>query len=292
MNSPDWHFAPPDPAPRQPHWGMPALAIDTHAHVFGPQSRYPYAPLRQYTPPDQTLAQYLHMLDATGLARGVLSQPSIYGSDNACLLDALDASDGRLRGIVVMELDDFSDSQLRRLHDRGVRGLRLNLALPGGLSIDRIEKMSQRLAGMGWHLEVLFDRVERLCEFGPLLRKLQANVVVEQMGTMRAGQPISEPGFQALIGLLAANENIWAKLSHPYKISSGQPPYADVTHYARALVQAAPDRLIWGSDWPHPRVPGAMPNDGLLLDLLLEWTGHELATAQKILSVNAAALYA
>lgn len=275
--------------PRPAAFVLPKESCDCHAHVFGPAARYPYAAARAYTPPDSPLGDYLALLDAVGLDRGVLVQPSVYRSDNSCLLDALSAAGGRLRGVVEIDpraLDDATAEAWTRL---GVCGVRMNMAVSGGLPLSDLEAIAARLAELGWHLDLIVDRVERIAEVADRLRTLPTPLVIEQMGRIKGGQPLETPGFRALLALLREG-NTWVKLSHAYHISTAGPPYADTTPIARALAETATDRLVWGSDWPHPMLQGPMPNDGALLDLLAAWV-PDLLQRQAVLVDNPARLY-
>lgn len=279
----------PDPAPRTPREPLPPGACDCHAHVFGPSDRFAHAAGRSYTPPDAPLAAYLALLDAVGLARGVLVQPSIYGEDNDCLLDALARSGDRLRGVVVADPRRLDDDTIADWTRKGVRGVRINMVTPAGLPLDAMEGMAGRLAEVGWHLDLITDSCERLVELEQRLAALPCEVMIEQMGRIKGGQPVSTAGFQALLRLLAERK-AWVKLSHAYHISTAGPPYDDTTPLARACVAAAPDRAVWGSDWPHPMLHGPMPNDGALLDLLAAWV-PDATQRQAVLVDNPARLY-
>lgn len=279
----------PDRNPRPPRLASPAGATDCHAHVFGPSARFAYTAARAYTPPDSTVMDYLAMLDALGLARGVLAQPSVYGDDNSCLVDALEASGGRLRGIVVADPRKLSDRTVETWSRAGVCGIRLNMVVGGGLPLDEIEAMAGRLTEIGWHLDIILDTSARLAELRPRLERLHVPLMIEQMGRVKGGEPLDSPGFQALLALLRGG-NSWVKLSHAYHISAGGPPYADTTRFARAIVAAAPDRAVWGSDWPHPMLDGPMPNDGTLLDLLADWV-PDAGQRARVLTDNPARLY-
>ena len=279
----------PDPAPRPPRQPLPPGACDSHAHVFGPSARFAYAARRSYTPPDAPLADYLAMLDAVGLRRGALVQPSIYGEDNGCLLDALAGSGDRLRGVVVADPRRLSDATVEAWTDLGVRGVRINMVTPDGLPLAAMEGMAARLAEVGWHLDLITDTCERLVELEQRLAALPCALLIEQMGRAKGGMPVTTPGFQVLLRLLAERK-AWVKLSHSYHISTSGPPYADTTPLARACVAAAPERAVWGSDWPHPMLHGPMPNDGALLDLLAEWV-PDAAQRRAVLVDNPARLY-
>jgi len=279
----------PDPRPRPPAIPLPAGACDSHAHVFGPAARFAYAARRSYTPPDAPVESFLAMLDAVGLARGALVQPSVYGDDNSCLLDALARSGGRLRGVVVADPRRLGDATVADWTAKGVRGIRINMVTPDGLPLGEMEGMAARLAEIGWHLDLITDSCERLLELEPRLRALPCALLIEQMGRIKGGMPVSTPGFQVLLRLLAERRT-WVKLSHAYHVSTAGPPYADTLPLARACLAAAPERAVWGSDWPHPMLHGPMPNDGALLDLLAEWV-PDAAQRHAVLVDNPARLY-
>lgn len=283
----------PDPSPRKPVIKAPPGAIDCHAHIFGPVDRYPFSPKRLFTPPDVTVAQYRALLATLGVDRAVLVTPSVYGMNNERQLDALREMQGRWRGVAVVPTD-VGDAELQRLHAGGFRGVRVNLFAKSGLLLGDLEQIAARVAGLGWHVQLHAD-ARNLEEIVPRLRKLPVDVVFDHMGHVPAAAGVSHPGFQALLGLMQEGR-FWAKLSAPYRLSELPYPYDDVTPFARALIAAAPDRMVWGSDWPHPAVPGhmpanfVMPNDGDLLDILALWT-DDAVVQRKILADNPRRLY-
>ena len=275
------HIAPADPHPRPPGWAVKRGGWDTHAHVFGPVARFPFRDGAAYTAPDETGEDYLRTLDALGVEYGVLVQPSVYGQDNRCLVAALRAHPGRLVGVVDLDVLATCDGDLEDLTRAGVRGLRIR---PAGVPADTLARIVARLREVGWRLDVLVEDTAAVGEIAALLRALKVEVVIEAMGNPKAGQPVSDPGFQALLALLRDGV-AWAKLSHAYHIDLKGPPYEGTVPFARALVEAAPDRLVWGSDWPHPMRGGVMPNDGALMDLLLRWA-VSVELANRILCDN------
>lgn len=283
--------APPDGDPRTPRIALPAGACDCHAHICGPAARYPYSPQRIYTPPDALPADYMAMLAKLGVARAVLVQPSVYGTDNAAMLDAMAAAGPRYRGVAVID-EAASDDELARLDAAGVRGIRLNLvdvASPTGeIPLDDARRLAARVAPLGWHVELLIH-ADDYPDLDAMFADFPTDIVLGHLGYMRPGQDIAAPGFEALLRLLGGGR-CWVKLTGPYRISAGDLPYADVTPFARALVDAAPDRLLWGSDWPHVMVKKAMPNDGDLCDLLDDWI-PDADARKKVLVDNPAALY-
>lgn len=260
---------------------------DTHAHIFGPASRYPYAATRRYTPADQVLGDYLTLLDQLGLGNGVLIQPSVYGQDNSCLLNGLRAADGRLRGIVDLDLAALADSALDDLAATGVRGVRLWIT--SETVADDIRAIDGRLVELGWHFDLHFTSSDLLAPLADCLASLKAPVVIEAMGSVPCPADLTGAAVGAL-GRLMMTGRVWVKLSHPYQIDRSGPPYPNAVPLARHLVEICADQLLWGSDWPHPVVTGPMPGDALLLDLLTEWVG-DIATVGRILNDNAVGLY-
>ena len=285
------------PAPREakpPRCAPPRQACDTHAHVFGPAARFPYAADRSYTPPDAPLAKYLGMLDTVGFARGVLVQGSAHGGDNAAMLDALAREPKRLRGVAVAGART-QPAELRRWHEFGVRGLRFNhffrggaLHYRGGIPLDAAKVLAPVMAELGWHLQLWID-VKDLPDTIPILKALGLPVVIDHMGRTDASAGTQTTGFQSLLRLVA-DGGCWVKLSGAHRLSTRAPDYPDARPFHEALVRANPERLIWGSDWPHPRMEGAMPEAGELFDLFCTWTPDE-AIRRQILVTNPAHLY-
>jgi predicted TIM-barrel fold metal-dependent hydrolase len=283
----------PNPSPRAPRLKAPPGAIDCHAHIFGPVEKYPFSPKRLFTPPDVTVQQYRALLATLGIERAVLVTPSVYGMDNERQLDALAEMQGAWRGVAVVKTD-VEESELERLHGAGFRGVRVNLFAKSGLMLDDLETIAARVAPFGWHVQLHADARE-LGYLADRLRRLPVDVVFDHMGHVPASAGIGNAGFQTLLGLMK-DGGFWAKLSAPYRLSELPYPYHDVTPFARALIDAAPERVVWGSDWPHPAVPGhmpanfVMPNDGDLLDILSLWT-EDAAQQKRILVDNPRTLY-
>ena len=280
--------------PRAPKLPTPPNACDTHAHVFGPRDRFPYAPDRSYTPPDAPLEKYLAMLDTLGFTRGVLVQGSAHGRDNSAMLDALENQQQRLRGVAVADRTLPAD-EMRRLDRLGVRGLRFNhfyrngkLHYGGGVTLDDASALACAMADRGWHVQLWID-VNDLPSIIPLLKSWPVPVVIDHMGRTDARAGTNTPGFQALLRLLGEN-GCWVKLSGAHRLCDAWPDYAPARPFHEALVQANPDRVVWGSDWPHPRMEAEMPNAGELLDLFNAWTGSA-EIRRRILVDNPARLY-
>jgi predicted TIM-barrel fold metal-dependent hydrolase len=280
--------------PSRPKVPPPLNACDTHAHVFGPAARFPYADDRSYTPPDAPLAKYLAMLDAVGFDRGVLVQGSAHGRDNSAMLDALTRQPDRLRGVAVAD-ESVSSETLRRWNDLGVRGLRFNhffrdgqLHYRGGVPLAAAQTLAPVMAELGWHLQLWID-VKDLPETIAVLKAIGLPVVIDHMGRTDARAGIRTDGFQCLLRALGEGW-CWTKLSGAHRISQNAPDYPDARPFHEALVVANPERLVWGGDWPHPRVEGEMPDVGRLFELFQAWTPDPVAQ-QRILVANPARLY-
>lgn len=283
--------ASPDPIPSAPGLKLPAGACDSHAHICGPASQYLYSPDRIYTPPDALLPDYLTMLGTLGVERAVVIQPSVYGTDNSVTLAAIKESPIPCRGVAVID-ETISDDDLARLDQAGIRGIRLNLvdvASPtGDMPLDIARRLAERITPLGWHTEFLVH-VDDYPDFDTLFADFPTDIVLGHLGYMRPDKNIDDPGFQALLRLMRDGQ-CWVKLTGPYRISSGDLPYPGVADTAHALVDCAPDRIVWGSDWPHVMVTKPMPNDGDLCDLLADWV-RDVDTRRKILVDNPARLY-
>jgi 2-pyrone-4,6-dicarboxylate lactonase len=284
---------PPAAKPRPPRFKFPPLACDCHAHICGPQSLYPYIPERIYSPPDALLPDYGHLLRTLGCERAVLVQPSFYGTDNSAMLAALKAAGPAFRGVAVIA-DTATDRELEALHAAGIRGARLNIVDvregKGQLPMERIARLADRIKPFGWHIEFLMH-VDEFPDLDRMLAKLPVDVVFGHLGYVDARKGIAAPGFQALLRLLRAGR-AFVKFTGPYRISSRTLPHADIQAFAHALLAAAPERIVWGTDWPHvaTRWTIPMPNDGSLADLLLDWIPDE-TLRHRVLADNPAALY-
>jgi predicted TIM-barrel fold metal-dependent hydrolase len=284
--------AAPDPAPRKPKITLPAGATDTHAHICGPKSQYAYFSERVYTPPDCLLPAYSHMLKTLGVERAVLVQPSVYGTDNTAMLDAMKVAGKSFRGVSVVA-DDISETELKRLHEAGVRGVRVNIVdvpnrKPGTLPMEALKKLAQKVKPFGWHMEFL-AHVDEFPDLDNMLDGFPVDTVYGHLGYMKTDKGIAHPGFQALLRLMKAGK-AWVKLTGPYRISLQTMPHADTDVYAHELIKAAPQQVVWGSDWPHVMVKGAMPNDGDICDLLGNWV-LDANVRKQVLVDNPARLY-
>jgi predicted TIM-barrel fold metal-dependent hydrolase len=258
-------------------------------HFFGPYARYPLSSGRSYTPPEASLAAYRAMAATIGIERTVIVQPSVYGTDNAVTLDAVDAlGRDRTRAVVVID-EGFDFPALRAMAARGACGMRINAVSGSNALLVRLEALGARLAELGWHLQVYAHPAELLA-LEPVLARLPCPLVLDHMGGVKADrQGVENPAFQALLRLLRGGA--WAKLCG-YRSSIAGAPYADVAAMARAMLAAAPGRCVWGTDWPHPSLasPEEVPDDGVLMDALGDWA-PEAAQRQAILVDNPARLY-
>lgn len=255
------------PNPSRPKLRLPAGACDAHCHVFGPAARFPFAEGRRYTPVDAPWEKLAELHDLLGIERTVLVQASCHGTDNAAMLDAISKSGGSCRG-VAMVAGNVSDDELRRLHEGGVRGIRFNFVTHLGedADTDTVRRLADRIAPLGWHAVVHFeaDRLERLA---PVLDMLPVTMVIDHMGRPDASKGTDQPAFTMLKELMA-DPRFWVKVSGAERITWQGPPYDDAVPFARELVENFPDRVLWGTDWPHPNIKKDMPDDGALVDLL------------------------
>jgi predicted TIM-barrel fold metal-dependent hydrolase len=283
--------APPDRKPRAPRSAFPPLACDTHAHIF--EARFPYAKERIYTPPDSKLSDYLKLLKTLGCQRAVLVQPSVYGADNAAMLAALNAAGPGFRAVAVID-SDVSTVVMKALHETGVRGLRFNVVdrrdNKNQIPVEMLREVARRIAPFGWHIEMLVN-LDEAGDFA-LLGALGVPVVLGHLGYPKGGATTwtGTRAFSDLLRLLDGGQ-CWIKLTGPYRITTAPDlPYADVDEPARRLIAAAPERMIWGTDWPHAMKKKPMANDGNLADLLERWA-PDAATRKRILVDNPAKLY-
>jgi predicted TIM-barrel fold metal-dependent hydrolase len=276
----------PDPHPRKPRFAVPAGAIDSHFHLFGPASRYAMVDDREYTPPLSTPQQARHLFDTLGVARAVVIQPSIYGDDNRAQLEGAADIGIPVRAVVVVPYAT-PDQEMEKLNAQGARALRFILAHPGGLPLADLERSAGRCKEMAWHIQLL-AKGPQLVELEPRIAKLACPAVIDHIGMIRPADGVQQPAFQALLRLI--RQGHWVKLSGAYRLSQQPPPYRDLIPFVQELVAARPDRIVWASDWPHVFVKGQMPNTTDLLDLLADWVPDD-ATRRRALVDNPAELY-
>jgi D-galactarolactone isomerase len=270
----------------RPQLKAPPGACDTHMHIY--DHRYPKAATARIDPPDAPIADYLAMRARLGIERTVVVQPSTYGKDNRCTLEAMGAIGPSARGVVVLD-ESVTDDELTRLTKLGVRGVRFFMFPGGPLPWDILETMAARIAPFGWHI-VFQTNGRELADRAALLHKLAAPVVIDHVGKFIEPVEPDHPGFRALLRLLD-NGRTWIKLAAPYETSMRGPPYYDdVGRLAKILAKTAPDRTLWACNWPHPMAGERTPQDAWMLDMLLNWVPDDAARA-KVLVDNPAKLY-
>jgi predicted TIM-barrel fold metal-dependent hydrolase len=288
---------PPDPNTRKPKMTPPPGACDTHFHIFGPPEEFPFAPTRQYTPPAAPLEHYLKMTDVIGVSRGVVVQPSVHGLDNSVTLAAIANSGGRFLGIGRID-DKISNGQLQSLIDGGIRGVRFNLLNrpQGNVNLDVFDRAVERAAEFALSVDLHIDP-KNLLEHEKRLRALPCATVIDHIARVNPAEGLEQPAFQLLLELLK-DRKFWVKITGADKLCKTSVhcyfglPFVDVIPFAHAVIAAAPERVIWGTDWPHSNnfAPGKTPNDGDLMDLLALFAPEE-SLRRKILVDNPAALY-
>ena len=280
----------PDPNTRRPDFKAPPGACDAHCHIFGPADRYPYAPDRTYTPPDAPLSRFQELQSILGLRRAVLVNASCHGRDNSVIVDAIAQSNGRYRGVANADAG-FTERELQTLHTQGFRGVRFNFVkhLGGVPDMDEFRSVLARIQPLGWHVDLHFDAGD-LLQFDELLRSLPVPFIIDHMGRVPTSQGLEQAPFKQLLKLLRSNRQCWVKVSGSERISSTGAPFHDAVPFAQALIAVAPERILWGTDWPHPNIAKHMPNDGDLVDLI-PLMMPEQAIQQQVLVDNPNRLY-
>ena len=289
----DWYAG-----PAKPRFQLPPGSVDAHCHVFGPGAEFPYAPERKYTPCDASKQQLFALRDHLGFDKNVIVQATCHGSDNRALVDALVAANGRARGIATVRRS-VSNAELQAMHAAGVRGARFNFVkrLVDFTPKDELMEIARRIAPLGWHVVIYFEAVD-LPELRDFFTALPTTVVVDHMGRPDVTKPVDGPEFELFVKMMREHTNIWSKVSCPERLSVGGPPalngernaYRDVVPFARRLVETFPDRVLWGTDWPHPNLKNHMPDDGLLVDYIPH-IAPTPALQQKLLIDNPTRLY-
>jgi len=267
----DWYAG-----PSRPRFKLPPGAVDAHCHVFGPGAQFPYASERKYTPCDASKAQLFALRDHLGFEKNVIVQATCHDSDNRALVDALIASKGKARGVATVSRS-VTDAELQAMHAAGVRGTRFNFVkrLADFTPREVLLEIAQRIAPLGWHVVVYFE-AQDLPELYDFFTALPTTVVVDHMGRPDVSKPVDGPEFELFVKMMREHGNIWSKVSCPERLSLSGPPaldgeqdaYRDVVPFARRLVETFPERVLWGTDWPHPNLKNHMPDDGLLVDFI------------------------
>jgi 2-pyrone-4,6-dicarboxylate lactonase len=287
----DHDWVPFHPNPSKPAFRLPPGAVDAHCHVFGPGRVFPYAPERRYTPCDAPKERLWEVRDFLGFSRNVIVQASCHGSDNRSLADALRASRGLARGVATVERG-ITDAELRALDAAGVRGIRFNYLrrLAERPADDVVRGLAERIRPLGWHVVVYFESPD-LPEIYELLAGLPTVVVVDHMGRPDVSRPVDNPAFGLFLRLLRESGHVWSKVSGAERLSvRGPDGYEDVAPFARAVVEACPDRVLWGTDWPHPNMRSQAPDDGRLVDTILRFA-PTVELQHKLLVANPMRLY-
>ncbi|MCB1344091.1 MAG: amidohydrolase family protein [Rhodobacter sp.] len=278
------------PNPKAPDFRLPAGSVDAHCHVFGPSAQFPYAPERKYTPGDAGKDKLFALRDFLGFERNVIVQATCHGKDNRAMVDACLAAGDRARGVASVG-KDISRDDLKALHESGVRGVRFNFvkrlvdATPQEVFIGIAEKIQE----FGWSIVVYFEAAD-LEGLTPFLRKLPGIIVVDHMGRPDVTKGVDHPDFQRFIDLMAQNENIWSKVTCPERLTAQGAPYDDVVPFYQAIVDRFDDRVLWGTDWPHPNMKSHMPDDGALVDYIPRIARTD-AQRRKLLIDNPMRLY-
>ena len=278
------------PNPSQPAYHAPRGSVDAHCHIFGPGRIFPYAPNRKYTPGDAPKGALFKLRDFLGFERNVIVQASCHGTDNAAMIDALRTAGERARGVAVVDFD-VTTKDLAAMHAAGVRGVRYNFLkrLVDTTPRENYQRITDKIASLGWHIVIYFESPE-LEELAPFIESLPTTVVVDHMGRPDVKLGTEHPQWKRFLRLMDEHANIWVKVSGPERLSETGPPYDDVVPFGRALVERYPDRVLWGTDWPHPNMETHMPDDGKLVDFIPRIaTTEELA--QKLLVENPMRLY-
>jgi len=282
---------PPDPNPRKPRFALPPGTCDTHFHVFGPPEVFPYVERRQYTPPAAPIEHYLSMAKTIGMSRGVLVVPAVHGFENEVMHDALAKAEGRLVGMIRANAD-LTEADNRALHARGVRGIRFNFVrgLGGDFDSGLMGRVLARLKDLPWAVDFHIE-AELLVEHAELLRRIDKPVVIDHFGQVSSRNWQNDPAFRVLLDLMGL-PNMWVKVSGADRRLYAGERYEDLVAMARALIARAPDRVIWGTDWPHAYVyeAGRQINDGALIDFVADYAPDETAR-RKILADNPARLF-
>jgi len=268
----------------------PVLACDAHCHVFGPAEEFPFSPARSYTPPDSGIDDFLVLQERLGLSRAVFVQASCHGVDNAAMMHAIERGQGRFAGVAMID-GTYTDDDLAAMHENQVRGIRFNFVahLGGAPDLDEFWTLVHRVAPLGWHIVLHFDASD-FGQYNDLLDAMPVPYVIDHMARVPAEDGVDQPAFQELLERMRSDDKCWVKISCAERLTSGKvAPFDDVVPLAQALVACAPDRVLWGTDWPHPNM-ATMPDEGQLLDLLGVYVPDD-ALRNRILVDNPQVLY-
>ncbi|MFC7264658.1 amidohydrolase family protein [Streptomyces lutosisoli] len=283
--------------PSEPTFRLPPGTVDTHCHVFGPQAEFPFAPQRKYTPCDGGKDELFALRDHLGVARNVIVQATCHGADNTAMVDAVRAAGDRARGIATVR-PDISERELRELDAAGVRGVRFNFVrrLVDTSPEDDLSTIAKKIAPLGWHIVLYFESAD-LPELEGFFGSLPTPLVVDHMGRPDVTQPVGGPQFTRFLRFVEDND-VWVKVTCPERLSVSGPAaldgeqhaYSDAVPFGRRVVEEFPDRVLWGTDWPHPNLTDHMPDDGLLVDYLPQVAVTD-EQRRKLLTANPMSLY-
>jgi 2-pyrone-4,6-dicarboxylate lactonase len=293
----DWYTG-----PSRPRFRVPAGAVDAHCHVFGPGAEFPFAPERKYTPCDASKTELYALRERLGFARNVVVQATCHGADNRAMVDALVHAKGKARGVATVKRS-VTDQQIQSMHDAGVRGVRFNFVkrLVDFTPKDELLEIAGRITKWGWHVVIYFEAVD-LPELWDFFTALPTTVVVDHMGRPDVSKPVDGPEFELFVKFMREHNNVWSKVSCPERLSITGPKalhgeknleqgaYTDVIPFAKRIVDEFPDRVLWGTDWPHPNLKDHMPDDGLLVDFI-PYIATTAELQQKLLVTNPMRLY-
>ncbi len=267
-----WHSA-----PSIPQYTPPAGAVDAHCHVFGPMAQFPFSPKAKYLPEDAGPDKLFALRDHLGFSRNVIVQASCHGTDNSATLDAIAKSDGKARGVAVVD-PSISDAELDALHKGGIRGVRFNFLkrLVDNAPKDKFLDISRRIQRLGWHVVIYFE-ADILEEISPFIADIPVAVIIDHMGRPNLSQGPDGNDMKAFRNLLDSRDDIWTKVTCPDRLDANGPPYTDFARAVRPIVENYSDRVLWGTDWPHPNMQNVLPDDGHLVDVI-----PQIATTEKL----------
>ena len=276
--------------PTRPAFAPPPSAVDAHVHVFGPEAAFPFSPKAKYHPEDATPDMLFALRDRLGFSRNVIVQASCHGTDNAATLNGIALSGGKARGVAVVD-PDIGDDELQRLHDGGIRGVRFNFLkrLVDDAPKDKFLQIARKIASLGWHVVVYFE-ADILAELIPFLEAIPTIIVVDHLGRPDIAQGPDGKDITAFKRVLDEHPNIWTKVSGAERLSVQGPPFDDFVSVIRPVVERYPDRVLWGTDWPHPNMEHRIPDDGQLVDVLPRIAPTE-ALQHQLLVANPMRLY-
>ena len=283
-------YIPFHPNPSKPKFKPPAGAVDAHCHVFGPENKFPYAPERKYTPCDAPKEKLFQLRDFLGFDKNVIVQASCHSKDNRAMVDAIESSNGRAKGVAFVG-DEVTDDELKLMDRAGVKGVRFNFIkrLVDFTPRDVLQRIAARVAPLGWHVVVYFEMAD-LSELESFFTSLPTGVVVDHMGRPEVKKGLDHPDFLRFLRMMDKHKNFWSKVSCPERLTVAGSPYDDVVPFAKKIVESFPDRVLWGTDWPHPNMTKEAPDDGVLVDVIPK-IAVTAALQQKLLVDNPMRLY-